>query len=252
MKYLSEFKNTDLKPIKSFYLRDELNPDIWEKTTQKETLKEDIKSELNDIVGDYLKTVYTDIPIFDIVMSGSICNFNWSPQYSDIDIHIITDFSEINADTKLVKAYFDLSKKEWNMRYNISISGFDVELYVQNINEAEESGGKYSIMQDRWITYPDKVNFIPDEKTIKRKAIDVMTEIDNIEEMLDSAKDYKKAKEQIEEVWYKIKKLRKAGLEEKYGEFSIGNLIFKLLRRNGYIGKVMNIREKIIELKYAE
>ena len=43
-------------------------------------------------------------------------------------------------------------------------------------------------------------------------------------------------------MWDKIKNYRKSGLESEGGEFSIGNLVFKLLRRNGYI-------EKMIELK---
>jgi hypothetical protein len=39
----------------------------------------------------------------------------------------------------------------------------------------------------------------------------------------------------------KLKKMRKAGLEEE-GEFSIENLAFKLLRNHGYIEKLVNIK----------
>ena len=40
----------------------------------------------------------------DILIVGSIASFNWS-KYSDIDLHIITDFKAINDNTELVKNY---------------------------------------------------------------------------------------------------------------------------------------------------
>ena len=49
--------------------------------------------------------------------------------------------------------------------------------------------------------------------------------------------------EKIDRVWKKIKDYRKSGLESESGEFSVGNLVFKLLRRNGYIGKVMKMKK---------
>jgi hypothetical protein len=65
--------------------------------------------------------------------------------------------------------------------------------------------------------------------------IDDIEESDNI--------DYDDLKEKTESVWKKIKDFRKSGLESESGEFSIGNLVFKLLRRNGYISKIMEIKK---------
>ena len=53
----------------------------------------------------------------------------------------------------------------------------------------------------------------------------------------------------LKKVWKKIKEGRKAGLE-KEGEFSIENLVFKLLRRNGYIQKIMDIRRKAYDKQF--
>ena len=48
----------------------------------------------------------------------------------------------------------------------------------------------------------------------------------------------------------KLKKFRSCGLE-KGGEMSIENLVFKLLRRNGYIGKLYDIPTKLIDKKLS-
>ena len=44
----------------------------------------------------------------------------------------------------------------------------------------------------------------------------------------------------------KLKKFRICGLE-KDGEYSIENLVFKVLRRNGYIEKLMTAYSKILD-----
>jgi hypothetical protein len=93
-----------------------------------------------------------------------------------------------------------------------------------------------SLLKNRWITKPRKVEFEPDEEAIEEKAKSVMMAIDDLEKELDEDK-YEKYKEKVGKVWDKIKNYRKSGLEEEGGEFSIGNLVFKLLRRNNYIKK---------------
>ena len=49
-------------------------------------------------------------------------------------------------------------------------------------------------------------------------------------------------------IWKKIKNFRQSGLEE--GEFGLGNLVFKLLRRNNYISKVMNLKKMAYEKQF--
>jgi hypothetical protein len=44
----------------------------------------------------------------------------------------------------------------------------------------------------------------------------------------------------------KLKKYRTSGLE-KDGEFSYENLVFKFLRRNGYIDKLFNFKNKLMD-----
>jgi hypothetical protein len=73
--------------------------------------------------------------------------------------------------------------------------------------------------------------------------------IDDIEK---ESKDdnYEEFESKISKVWKKIKEYRQSGLESESGEFSIGNLVFKLLRRNGYVNRVMKLRKEIYDKQF--
>jgi hypothetical protein len=45
--------------------------------------------------------------------------------------------------------------------------------------------------------------------------------------------------------------MRKEGLEKK-GEFSVGNLAFKKLRNDGYIGKLIDVMSQAYDRIYSE
>jgi hypothetical protein len=51
-------------------------------------------------------------------------------------------------------------------------------------------------------------------------------------------------------LYKKIKTFRQSGLESG-GEYSYENLTFKLLRRNGYIGKLINLKSEVIDKKLS-
>ena len=99
----------------------------------------------------------------------------------------------------------------------------------------------FSLLNNKWIVKPKKIDFEPDEEQIKEKGKSVMMSIDDLEDEIDEDK-YEKFIEKINKVWEKIKNYRKSGLESEGGEFSLGNLVFKLLRRNNYITKIMKLK----------
>jgi len=74
-------------------------------------------------------------------------------------------------------------------------------------------------------------------------------DVDGLEEEVDEDK-YEKFHEKLNKVWDKIKNYRKSGLEEEGGELSLGNLVFKLLRRNGYIEKIMKLKRKSYDKQF--
>jgi hypothetical protein len=238
-----EFVKSDFDAIKSFYIKDELSQKVWDDFK----LKDEIKEQLITIGQDFFEKTEIEVDVKDIVFCGSLCNYNWSEKYSDFDLHIIIDFNDVNEDYELVEKLCDYAKKMWNSQHDIKIKGYDVEIAIQDENDLSETlkttrmGGVYSLLNNKWIKKPNKVEFEPDENLIKEKSKTLMMKIDDIEES-DNI-DYDDLKEKTESVWKKIKDFRKSGLESESGEFSIGNLVFKLLRRNGYISKIMEIKK---------
>jgi hypothetical protein len=53
----------------------------------------------------------------------------------------------------------------------------------------------------------------------------------------------------LKKLWKKIKDSRQAGLQ-KDGEYSVENLVFKLLRRNGYVERLLDVKKKAYDKQY--
>jgi hypothetical protein len=246
-----EFVKSDFDAIKSFYIKDELPSKVWDNFK----IKKEIREQLITIGQDFFDKTEIDAEVKDIVLCGSLCNYNWSEKYSDFDLHIIVDFNDIDDNYTLVEQLCDYAKKVWNSQHDIKIKGYDVEVAIQDETDLSEAlkttrmGGVFSLINDKWIKRPEKVEFEPDEKLIKEKAKSLMMKIDDIEEGKDDS--YNEFKEKIDSAWKKIKDFRKSGLESEGGEFSVGNLVFKLLRRNGYVSKIMDLKREKYDKQFS-
>ncbi len=84
---------------------------------------------------------------------------------------------------------------------------------------------------------------------IKEKSKNIIMVVDDIISE-SKEKDFEELEPKIKKVWKKIKNYRKSGLESESGEFSLGNLVFKLLRRNGYISKIMQIKRELYDKQF--
>lgn len=243
-----EFIESDFEPIKSFYLKDELNPKVWDGFK----IDGDVRKKLLQIGQDFIESLDLGVEVKDITIIGSMCNYNWSEDYSDFDLHVLIDFFEISDNYDLIEKMADLAKKKWNFENDITISGYDVEIALQDIGDFKSSikEGKYaafSILNNKWILKPNKVDFEPDEDLIREKSESIMSKIDILSKKVDKM-DYVEFKPKIDKIWKKIKALRQSGLKE--GEFGLGNLIFKLLRRNSYISKIMSLKKHAYEKQF--
>jgi hypothetical protein len=179
---------------------------------------------------------------------GSLVGYNWS-EFSDFDLHILYDFNDSGDKKELYEDLFRLKKTVFNAAHDIYIKGYEVEVYVQDLNEKNESLGVYSIMDNEWVQIPNKEEFTLDKTKVKQKAEQWMDIIDGVlenaedEELEDAVKLVKKYRE-------KLRKYRTCGLK-KEGEFSYENLVFKFLRRNGYIEKLENFKNKIVDKRLS-
>lgn len=212
---------------------------LYNKFWKGNSLRYKIRKKLLKIAKDFIKEFPFDVKIYDIVLTGSLSNYNWT-EYSDIDLHILLNFEDITDKYELVKNYFNLKKYEWNTKHNIVLNEHDVEIYVQDINEVHHSSGVYSLIKDNWVNKPKKQNVQFNKQDVEKKVKHFLFELSKIREMFDNKK-YKSVNKKSENLINKLKKMRNAGLQKK-GEFSIENLVFKVLRNGGYINDIYNMK----------
>jgi predicted nucleotidyltransferase len=231
--------------LKSFELQSELNPKIWDKVGRKYTMKPEVRERLLEIAYQFLDYLDIDLIVTDIVLTGSLANYNWS-KYSDFDIHIIANYNQFpTSQLELYKELFMLKKALFNKNHDIKIFGYETELYVEGEDDAHFSSGVYSLLYNDWQHEPEKEDVKIDKETIKRKAKQWMEIIDGVLDNIEG-EDIDDAKEMIEKYKEKLRKFRTCGLE-KNGEYSSENLVFKILRRNGYLEKLRGASHKILE-----
>jgi DNA-binding Lrp family transcriptional regulator len=226
--------------VSSFEVHDEINKDFWNQPEDR--LDPEIREKLLAIAQDFYNSLEVgDAQFSDITFTGSLAALNYS-KFSDVDLHILVDFSDVDDKTELVREYFNAMKSVWNRLHDILIKGYEVEVYVQDINDPHEAQGLYSVLNNEWIKFPtpEKSNF--DKDNVKKKAASLMDQIDRVTKLIDEKK-YEEAELYAEKLKVKIRKMRKTGLET-IGAYSVENLAFKVLRRNDYLEKLSNAKRE--------
>jgi len=203
-----------------------LNPRLWDST---EHLKPEVKAQLLLIAEDFREFLgVTDLDLKDITISGSNAAYTYTPN-SDIDLHLVVKM----PDNEVYRELFDAKKFQYNEQHNITIGGYDVELYVQDADAPHISQGIYSILNNDWIQVPRRVKSVVDDTSTRNKFESVGHQIEraiksgNLKQMTCMAE--------------KIKKMRQTGLEQ-HGEFGPENLAFKMLRSQGKIKELYDAR----------
>ena len=216
-------------------INDTLNSLFWEN----DRFSPAVRDKLLKIAENFFDNLGLDTDIDDITITGSMANFNWT-KYSDIDLHLIVDFSQIDENLELVREYFSSKTSNWNKDHDISFYDYDVEIYVQDVNEIHRSSGVYSILNDEWLIKPTRVEPKVDVKMVKKKANSFIDMIDRAEDMYYD-KDYEEAHKFSLRMIKRIKKYRQSGLESG-GEYSNENLVFKYLRNNKHTDVLFDVR----------
>jgi hypothetical protein len=68
-----------------------------------------------------------------------------------------------------------------------------------------------------------------------------MDSIDDLYDEMKKDEDYELVVQKADKIKDKIKKMRQAGLDDA-GEFSVENMVFKVLRRNGMLDRLSDIK----------
>ena len=182
--------------IEKVELHDTLNPKIWEN----DKLKSEVKGKLEEIIDQFILELHdNDIPVkvLDARLVGSNASFNYT-ENSDLDVHIIANFNDASCDTNVLSLLYNYFKKNFNDRYDISIHGVPVELYIEDVGSSAVSNGIFSLYKNEWIKFPEPIE-IPD--------IDITQEYAKYESKYNNiinSGDAKEADNLIDELYYQF------------------------------------------------
>jgi len=158
-------------------------------------------------------------------------------------LHIGVDFSSFD-DPGLMRKYLTLLGNEFN-RQDYKLLGRDIEVYFQDVTEPHDTPGIYDIENGHWLKVPDGIKIEITEQATKAAEsyrIEVADLVANYEYTPKTEASYEL--EKLLAYWKNIRLMRKAGLEAE-GRASFGNLVFKLLRRNGTLETLVDLIRKV-------
>ena len=109
--------------MKSKLLQNTLCPSIWNDAE----MNAEVQKKLLDIGKRFYSYLKVDAPVIDIILTGSLANYNWT-KHSDLDVHVIIDYNQVSS-PKLAFNLMQTKKALWNMlRKNVRVKSFPVEL----------------------------------------------------------------------------------------------------------------------------
>lgn len=217
-----EQPSSDFSVSTAVIFHDELNPKLFENNR----LRPEVREGLLKIAKHFEEFIGVKLDIVDITISGSNAAFSYT-EYSDIDLHLVVQV----PNEPEYKELLDAKKNVYNAKHDIKVRGIDVELYAQDVEQEHHSLGIYSVLKNTWTSRPEKVTVKIDSGDVKDKYKNYKDRIEVV--LKDSELDVAKA------AWNDLKRMRKAGLE-KNGEFSTENIVYKMLRNQGWIERLQD------------
>jgi len=209
----------------------ELNPVLWDNNR----LRPEVRVKLLEIARHF--ALYLNVPrlyLKDVTLSGSSAGYNYS-EYSDIDLHLIADFSSVHCDRE-VEELFDTKRLLYKRDRNIEISGIPVELYVEDSRRPAVSQGVYSIIQGQWLSMPSAKQPQWDEHEVKH-MVSVWHKIFKRAMHTGDLQTCRKAVQLLRT--YRRHSLRVGG------EFATGNLVYKSLRNDDTVEAITLLIDRL-------
>jgi len=213
-----------------------LSSKLWDNKILRPAVKAQLLKGAREFIDSY------DIElsaIKDITFTGSMAGYYFHPEFSDIDLHILLAFDELEDDPKMLRDYFDLTKAVWAKERPQEVCGHEVEIYVQDVAQPHHAAGTYSIMNDEWLSSPvDHGDVEVDDSYIVFKVNELTKKINYAESLVQE--NPREAMNYLEGLKSKLKRMRQEALDED-GEFAGDNLAFKRMRRMGTLQKMREL-----------
>ena len=230
----------------SLEAKDELSTALW----QDGQLREEMLHRLSQLASDFMEYLKLDVDVQDVLLVGSMAGYNHS-KHSDIDLHLVLDFSEISSDKDLLRKYFMLAKSKWNRSRSVMLSGHDVEIYVEDVDDERIPSATYSVKRGEWISQPSKEGLTIDYEGVTKKVNEKMSEVDELQSLYEDG-EYKEAFLFGKDLRSKLRNFRQAGLDDE-GEYSNENLAFKVLRRSGTLDRINEyVKNSYVEMRSGD
>jgi hypothetical protein len=200
-----------------------------------ERLMPEVRIQLRKIADQFIRFVAVPLDVKDIVFTGSNASYHYT-DHSDIDLHVVVKLKGGTSMRAYMRQLFDAKKSLWNQMHNITIRGFEVELYIEPTEEPAVSSGVYSIQNDKWVKHPTNQKPTMDDVSVRSKYRQYKDEIDAAIKSNDMSK--------IGALLAELREMRSSGLA-KGGEYSVENIVYKLLRSRGDLQKLWSIQSEL-------
>jgi hypothetical protein len=202
----------------------ELNPVLW----NNDDLHLDVRPALIKIAEDFKQFINVPFQVSDLIITGGQVSYYYT-KHSDLDLHLIVDFGTVDCE-RAVEELFDSKRLLYNQKYNITVKGIPVELYVEDIRFPAVSAS-YSILKQQWIKYPEFQDAVIDHENIEKMS--------RVWQRVMAAAIGSKDVKTIRKTVNLLRKYRQMGLKSA-GEYSTPNLVFKTLRNSDLIRILMD------------
>lgn len=232
-KVLDEISVDDIDFTEKGVIQDTLSDVLWDGME----LKPKVRASLLKAAKEFYEFLKLDIKLHDIILVGSMAHYTYA-ESSDIDVHLVIDYNDIDDDEDLVSEFLHAKKTVWNSKYDIAIKGHDIEMYAQDLEQDSHSKGEFSILKNKWNSKPEKNNSKIDVRDVKKKAAAMIGMIEKAEKL----KDYDKINKMVDRISDKIWDARSAALETDKEELSAANLAFKYLRKKGWLDRLSDLK----------
>lgn len=211
-------------------LHDNLNTKIWD---EENNLRPIVREKLLQIVKQYAEDSevlrYNDILDAEIV--GSNASYNYTPQ-SDLDLHLVVNMENLSCDPDLFQLACNAEKINFNKSYDIRVRGIEVELYVEDVKSSTASNGVYSVFENKWIKFPEKIEVPSFEEDAGYNTL-----LNDYKNKAEALLGPDASVEAINNYIDSLYTLRRSGIMTD-GEFSKGNFIFKEIRNLGLLDEL--------------
>jgi hypothetical protein len=227
---------------------DGLSPDIFNPEGH---LKPEVRRPLlviaDDVVRDCLAADLAIIPAW-VVLTGSLAGYNYD-ENSDLDLHIGVDVARF-SDPSLVKRLLRYQAKQWNDQ-DYYLAGHKVEVYFQDVRELHQSPGVYDLSHNTWLRGPDPKFDVPED--VGHAAAALAVRVQALGRQYERWPKEKAAAflEKARAQWEFIRRMRTRAFKKLDGYRGFGNQVFKALRRNGAIGALLTLIQRVKQDVYT-